>query len=332
MDAKITKKRLSRMLSYDWIKIIALAAALIFIWVMIFTMTATRITPAQQFTVFNYIGNTALSNKFSASYQKTLEDGVFSYEVLEVNTNDLSLNKEYLNTLLEARFATSEGDVLYVSMENDEDTEYQDDNGETKYLSYHQSFLNRWYYNVQRLDGDDGYFAQMKAYLNGFYKNGYEDADSLDKALVESTFRARIKANKDKRFKKESQIAQGVQDEIARIEKYRNALVDFYNYLDAGYIEFTESTVTLSYMEEVKEITGVFSINLCPNVETMGDLQNYVSYYKSYQDENNETKYKTTAEDMHLVILDLEEVDPNFKYESLLYINSVIEDYCTELK
>ena len=45
MDAKITKKRLNILLSYDWIKIILLAVAAILVWSLIFTMTATRVTP-----------------------------------------------------------------------------------------------------------------------------------------------------------------------------------------------------------------------------------------------------------------------------------------------
>ena len=61
MDAKITKLRLSRMLSYDWLKIIGAAAAVIIVWVLIFTMTATRITSAQTFTVHNYLGNISLT-------------------------------------------------------------------------------------------------------------------------------------------------------------------------------------------------------------------------------------------------------------------------------
>ena len=54
---KITKKRLNILLSYDWIKIILLAVAAILVWSLIFTMTATRVTPAQNFTIFNYTGN-----------------------------------------------------------------------------------------------------------------------------------------------------------------------------------------------------------------------------------------------------------------------------------
>ena len=331
MDAKITKTRLSRMLSYDWIKIVLFSAVAIIVWMLVFTMTATRITPAQQFTVFNYAGNSSFSTKFYDSYEKMLKNGVFSYEVIEANNNDLAVHTEYLHTVMEARLATNEGDVLYVSMENDPDTKYQDGE-ETKYLSYYQSFLNRWYYNVQRLDGEDGYFAELEAYLNGFYSNGYEDKDSLNTALVESSFRARIKANKDKRFKKESEIQKGVQDEIERIEKYRDALVNFYSYIDAGYVSFTEGKIE-SNVEGKYIIDGIYAINICPNPETMGDVREYVSYYASYVDENGETQHKKTADNMQIVFLDLlpkgQEI---FKGENLVYLNSVIESYCTALK
>lgn len=56
MDAKITKKRLNILLSYDWIKIILVAVAMIVLWSLVFTMTATRVTNAQNFTIFNYTG------------------------------------------------------------------------------------------------------------------------------------------------------------------------------------------------------------------------------------------------------------------------------------
>ena len=78
MDAKITKKRLNILLSYDWIKIILVAVAMIVLWSLVFTMTATRVTNAQNFTIFNYTGTSA-NSRFN-SYSSTLkEKGVFSY-------------------------------------------------------------------------------------------------------------------------------------------------------------------------------------------------------------------------------------------------------------
>lgn len=330
MDAKITKIRLSRMLSYDWIKIIIFSVVAIVVWTLIFTMTATRITPAQQFTVFNYAGNTSFGNKFYDSYEKAFKNGVFSYEVIEVNYNDLSANAEYLHTIMEARLTTNEGDLIYVSLEDNPDDAYTEGE-ETKYLSYYQGLLNRWYLYLQRLDGENGYFAQLEAYLNGFYADGYENAASLNEAVVEEAFRARVKENKDKRFKKESQIVQGVQDEIERIQKYRDALVNFYSYINAGYVSFTEGQVA-SAKEGEYIISGTYGINLCPNPETMGGLQEYVSYRTSYTNEEGVVNYKTTAENMQVVLFDLSGVEEEFKYESLLYLNHVIESYCTELQ
>ena len=86
MDAKITKLRLNRMLSYDWLKIVGTAAAVIVAWVLIFTMTATRITSAQTFTVANYVGNNSLSTGFTKSFNTAYADGVFSGEVIEFGT------------------------------------------------------------------------------------------------------------------------------------------------------------------------------------------------------------------------------------------------------
>ena len=331
MDAKITKIRLSRMFSYDWIKMVLFSGVAILVWSLIFTMTATRITPAQQFSVFNYAGNLTLSTKFYDSFGKAFNNGVFSYEVMDTTTNDLTTSKEYLHTIMESRLTTNEGDVLYVSMENDPDSEYVDGE-ETKYLSYYQTFLQRWCYYLKRLDGENGYFAELKAYLNTFYTDGYENADSLNKDLVEYTFRARIKENKDKRFKKENQIAKGVQDEIARIQSYRDALVNFYTYLDAGYVSFTEGKVS-SGKEGEYIINGIYAINICPNTDTMGKVQEYISYYKTYTDENGKTQYKTTAENMQVVFFDvLPDSQQIFMGENLLYLNNVIETYCTELQ
>ncbi|MBR4943356.1 MAG: hypothetical protein IKZ28_04925 [Clostridia bacterium] len=106
MDAKITKERLSRMLSYDWLKVVGLILAAILVWSLIFTMTATRITPAQQFTVVNYFGNVnANSSKLIKVTGDAITEGVFSYEVIEMTSVDVPGSAEHGSTVLEARIA-----------------------------------------------------------------------------------------------------------------------------------------------------------------------------------------------------------------------------------
>ena len=115
MDAKITKERLSRMLSYDWLKIVGAIVAAILVWSLIFSMSATRITPAQQFTAINYFGNVGTINtNFSKTLSNAYTNDVFSSEVLKITEVDVGGNAEYGATLMETRMATSEGDVVFV--------------------------------------------------------------------------------------------------------------------------------------------------------------------------------------------------------------------------
>lgn len=331
MDAKITKKRLSRMLSYDWIKIIALAAALIFIWVMIFTMTATRITPAQQFTVFNYINNANLyTGKFDELYQKAMVDKVFSYEVIECNVNDLSTSGEYAHTVADARLSTDEGDIIFVADAPDRDTAFKNDKGETVYQRTDlESFLRGYGHYVFSLNPEEenSYFNQMEKYLSKYYKDGaWRDDSKIDTAKIEKDFLIRIEG--DKRFKSKAEIAQGKKDEVVRIQKYSAALVKFYDYLDKGYIAYTHTL----YEENEFKIDGVYSVNLAPELLKDGTenplaskLVDYLGYYTSYVNENGETKNKLVADNMNVAFFDLKGVEEGFQYESVAFVTYLID-------
>jgi hypothetical protein len=166
----------------------------------------------------------------------------------------------------------------------------------------------------------------MEKYLGQYYGD-WTDETTLNEQTVEELFRARIKKNKDKRFKKASAIEQGIADEIERIQKYRAALEEFYGYLNAGIIEYTQVEVP-SYIEGEAPQLKTLAINLCPNTETMDDLKKIVSYETKVTEtnENGEEieKIRVTAEDMNVVFFDLPGVEEGFQYESLLYVNYVI--------
>ncbi len=171
MDAKITKERLSRMLSYDWLKIIGLAVAVIFLWTLVFTTSATRITPAQEFTVVNYFGNAStLNTNISNDLTKAFNSGVFSYEVLEMGEVDVGGNAEMGHTLMQTRVATEEGDVVFVPNIIDPDSEYEL-NGEKYQETYLQSLVRGYRWNLFNLDrtAEDGYFKGLEIFLNQYY-------------------------------------------------------------------------------------------------------------------------------------------------------------------
>lgn len=324
------------MLAYDWLKIIGTAAAVIVVWVLIFTMTATRITPAQTFTVANYVGNNSLTNaNFSKSINQAFSNKAFTGEVIEFTSFDLTTAGDIAGQLLEARVTTNEGDVMFVSQQPNTDTAYTvqttDENGqtveETKYgHTYLETFLSGYRWKVHNLDPEDenSFFKQMERYLNEYYTGGYTDANSLNEEKVEEAFRARIKRTKDKRYKNEESIQKGIDEAIDRMKKYQKALVAFYGYLDEGLVTLTKTNYTLMEGEQYA-FEGTYSINLCPDVDRMGKLADIVSYPVTYTNEDGEEMQVNTAKDMNICLFDLNGEEEEFRYEALLYVVDLIE-------
>ncbi len=330
MDAKITKKRLSRMLSYDWLKIIGVAAAIIFVWMLVFTTTATRIKSRQQFTVSNYMGNYSASGKLSDTLTSGYKNKVFSHEILETSMVDLASTDESTSyQLLQARTSTNEIDVMLVSTQEDAKNAYttKNESGEeiSKYRTYAEGFIGGYQYSLHRLEGEDDYFLQMANYLNGYYGGDYTNEAALDKAKVEENFRARIKKEKDKRYKKEKQIQAGIQGEIERVQKYRKALLDFQDYLAKGYVRIDKTVYLDETGADMLQDKGYFSINICPDTTTetiRNNLANIVGYY--VKDENG-TIVGSSAQDMQLCLFNSNGKVEDFRYEGLVYVCHLLQ-------
>ena len=323
MDAKITKERLNRILSYDWLKIVGIAVAAIFFWTLVFTTSATRITPAQQFTVINYWGNVSINQTFSSDFSKAFNDGLFSYEVLEITEVDVGGNSEIGATLMETRVSTEEGDVVFVPNIERAGSEYTI-NGQTYTDTCLQSLVRSYRWALTNLDrkAEDGYFKQLERFLNQYYTDGYTN-DVLNEERIKQDFLKRIAKNKDKRFKKDEQVQQGIQNEIARVKKYRDALIEFDGYLASGLVEMTNTVINDTKTGE-KIFEGVYAINICPNPDKMPKLNDLVAYKEEVIKDGEVQAPKLSAKDMHVAIMNFDGIEESFEYESLLYINHVI--------
>lgn len=344
MDAKITKKRLEHLLSYDWIKILLAAFAAVMIWILVFTMTATRITTTERFVVHNYFG-------VQYGEKVKIYDG-YSYGVLEAEVVDnLRAGNNTFRDLFTANLELSEGDVLMVAdapksreaKKDEQGNELKDAEGNVIY-EYDESYLHnmlrttgsRYFTRLDDGENNKGYFTQMQEYLAKFYSVESEevkvfggvsltkatfDKDSLDEGAVEAAFRARIAKNKDKRFKKEAQIVEGIAMDKARIRSYVEAYETFFSYLEKGYVELT--TVSLQITEEYT-LTGAYGINLCPSASsTMKNLKDHI-YYEDLDG-------VITADNLNALFMTFDDLDKDFQYENLLYLNALIKDVCTEL-
>ena len=323
MDAKITKTRIAHMLSYDWLKIAALAIALMLFWNLIFTMTATPVRPSQQFTVFNHQANNALSDDFYYHLNDAIIGDTFSYEVIEETTNDLAKAGDYVSVMYSTRLQTDEGDVMFIPKIADLSTAYEE-NGETKYkANYLQTFLKNYRAYLYDLDPETegGYFYELKEFLNGYYGD-YNNENGLDKTKVEKDFIARAKKNKDKRFKTEKQLIDGAKKEVERIQKYRAALVKFESFLASGVVAFEEVEAEMGE----QHFKGKFALNICPNEDAMGELKKYASYTETGVDADGKETLRITAKDMCVMFFDMKGTEDSFEYESLLYVVHMIEE------
>ena len=232
MDAKITKKRLGLLLSYDWIKIAAICAAAVMLWLVLLTSLATRATKGQCFDIYTYIG-VRLSTNELGSLDTLQEKNALSNDVLDLTSYTLT-EDGYEDMILSVRFQTGEGDIMLIA--DTADTVDGSGNvtrygGLRDYLSGYMSCSACLNTDLTGYEDQNGYvytnyFADCEEYLNGFFfSDGQPDYENgtLDKEIAEARFRERIK--KDKRYKKEAQKAAAVQGEFERLENLRSSYV-----------------------------------------------------------------------------------------------------------
>ena len=353
MDAKITKQRLSRMLSYDWVKIIGVIVAICIVWSLVFTMTATQITPTQKFHVYNYKGNRAFSDKFVELYNRAF-DTEFSYEILEKGHEDLTTD---INTILEARFSIGEGDLIFISNTPNKDDSYtvgEGDEAQTYYRNYTETFARGRVRYLYTLEGENSYFIGLERYLSKYFfdENGKVDLTNgtLNEEKAKADFRERVK--KDKRFKTEKQLLQGEIDDIARLNSYRDALIEFYSYYEQALVSFETVTLT-DYNGEERTYTCYLNLNpaapLVDDVtgEALKDAQgnlvyseqvnavdvrltDYLAYYEEYINARGENDKRATSKNMCVGFLNFDSLEKKyrteegFECEALLFVNMLI--------
>lgn len=331
MDAKITKKRLGHMLSYDWIKMIALAVAMILVWSLVFSCASTKITPAQEFYVYNYAG-TYTGNGYSGFLKDLKKDGGLSYDVLEVNSFDLTSAGNEMNTVLEARLQTNQGDIMFAQKLADEKAEYPTDGEETYHPNALQKFLTAYPSTVMEIaDEKTGLLARMNAYLSPFFEGELtSESATLKDEVVESEFLARVKRLKDKRFRSDKQKKSGVEQEKERILTLRKNYIDFLSYVEEDIIRLEEvEFYAYNYDGTYVKRSGTYAVNLAPVKEGKDykELQNVVYGYKKVTEEEV-TKDVRTSEDMCVMLLDVAGSKYEYSiYETISFVCKIVEGY-----
>lgn len=232
MDAKITKKRLGHLLSYDWIKIAGLCALAVVVWMLIFTTTATRATSGQVFDIYYYTGVSYDPDEI-ADLDRLHSRGALSYDVLDLVNYEVP-SASLGSTVFPARFAAGEGDVL-IALDGGgtqaEDGTYTAIEGLKQFLyGYRGNCLSLDPSGEAYSEGEGGvqcanYFALCAEYLSRFFFDENGEADwrngTLDTAAARAAFDERMDG--DKRYRTAAKRDAAFQNEIARLENLRTA-------------------------------------------------------------------------------------------------------------
>ena len=207
MDNRITKTRLSNLLSYDWLKIIAIIVAIVLVWSLAFTIGAPRASVGQTFGLFTY-ADFGVAESEGELLSDAKENGAFSYDVLDFGTR--SLTEDYFGTIMSAANSVREGDIMITS----DFPEARD-----KHKSRMRTFVDGYYSVVYDFDS---LISDAKDYA---LSHGVVESDgkfAIDEQVVESVFSARMEKDPRFRNKKSQKYLGGVKSESERIKAVWN--------------------------------------------------------------------------------------------------------------
>lgn len=327
MDSRITKKRLSDFLSYEWIVTIVFCVVAVLVWELIYSVSAVRLTVGQSYKIYfdtNYDYNT-----YGVLYEELKDKEALSYDVLKIGSEKIMKDTDLLATKL----VVYDGDLLFTDdiVPEDEDgvvlAKYRVDSTEV--------------YDLEELKNDS-----LK-YLQSFLYDGYStqsllelDYNNLDPVKIEKAFYKRMK--KDNRFRSASQKALGLEQELERIKRLCEDTADFcelltYEDLFFRYTKYEQSKdaddyKAVTYKKLYDEEVEAGRVN-CKYGFRIDNLKNYYQSGKKdttefFQIINQENKL--TSEHSILMVFNFVYKQPELQFESIRVINTIVRA-CTNI-
>ncbi len=320
MKNRITRRRLSDFLSYEWIAMIVVVVVSIIFWELIFTMTSVAPNVGQEFKIIYDEGVERGSQAIvNVLYEGEGEDKKFalSFDVFEINTETMSRGESVLND----RLSVQECDILITDcIQPDEDAEFKD-------MRLKLLVDKEYIYNFNELYNDaltylSQYFKEGVD-ANSFVLGGYKISD-LDESKIDEVFRERLA--KDNRFRTEAQKKEGFKMEMDRIEKLCVNVKRFRYLLDMGdeyFFMYTkyEQSVGDDLSEETKELRE--------HMATHGPQPYGLRADKLTGSENHPSNYfklygTDSVENVIVTAINFKSYQPHLQYETLAFINSLV--------
>ena len=330
MDIKIKSKRLKNLIEYDWVKMLVGIVVAIVVWSLLFTTLGTRITPGEQFTVILYENVKTLNvNKTSNILKDMKKDGRLSYDVLEYGVNTITSAGQYsASYMLSLRTQTQEGDIVLISDGRAIEVEEGSDEDPKADISR--------VVNMGVLYDIEVFLDSAKEYcLNNEFitVNGTDNSDyTVNEEVIRDYFltkRIPSAGNYKKTYRTDAQKEDGAKKEIERIKK---VWTDYLNVSEAietakaqdndilwyGEVYFYDENNKVIPEKTIVKPFGIDLYKLNKNFKSKAKLEDLWYTY---------TGEKTTDEGLVLTVLNYSKEQADLQYESLSFINYLIETY-----
>ncbi len=355
MDNRITKKRLSNLLAYEWIIITIVCIASLVVWEFIYNISAVRLSVGQDYRIFYdyYFKNdknvvNALLSELGVQEDLGYSNGkTFSYDILEIDSEFFESDYDVISY----RLSSQEGDILIT-----------DDKERSKYSSdlveYTQSIAKTRVDNYDEFMILDKLLADAKAYLQGLLRAGETQikAENLDPIKIEKVFMDRLSG--DNRFRSNEQKAIGVKLETERLNKLCEEVADFEKIMALSNEYFFTYTRNTQF-RKIAEANG-YSPDLIEkhekNIQKEIDEGRENARYGLRLDRVNKQKLTSTSKadasrffslvdykveddseklgeskDTVLMVLDYSEYQEDLQFESIIVINNIVRACSTIL-
>jgi hypothetical protein len=321
MDNKITKKRLSEFIQYEWIKILALALCVCLVWRLVFISigaVGNRLTIGQQFNIY-YSSDIDGNCLTSAQADFGLNSGVLSYEVQEFSVSQL--DSSYTSTQLTAWLSEGFGDLMICSNKTTEN----------KKVSFFEDLIDNYGANT---DFDTLYqdaYAYAETFMIDKTASDPLSLENIDDNKVKSAFTKRL--SDDNRFKTAEQKVAGEKKEKARIEKH------FYNVKALKkilaqdiFVEYVKYSAT--YLNGNQQIKDRLKDEYEAELNKDNPAKKYaIDFSKIPQTEGKSSisKYgvlygETEKNSAVLTVFDSKKFQPDLQYETLSVIVEIIKN------
>lgn len=329
MDNKITKKRLSNFLSYEWILMLVVTIAVIIVWEMVYSLASVKISTGQKFKFYYDEG---VSPGTGNIYKVLEDDKTFSYDIVTISSE--SINSDF--NVLETRLGIQEGDAIFSNSTVKDGNFVRTKNIIDKHNVYdfHTLLRDACDYVGENFLTDQTIYPthngvtlaelNQKADIAGDFGN-------LEQSKIESFFLDRMKH--DNRYRTEQEKKEGKELEVNRIKKLCKDIADFKiilnNHQDDGLLYKYTKYEQVCQEENVDEIfkeglkfeknKGRENIAYGINLGKLLGEKNIHEYFHLVG--------KTTADNIVVSVFNFKTHQKHLQYEALSFINTLVRTF-----